>query len=86
MRRPYNYSEQIPILRFILASAGESEDLDVFQVLRFLLSNLYYYLDEFRFDGFRFDGVSSMIYHTHGIGHGFSGVLIYFMLLSRIQC
>ena len=43
------------------------------QVLRFLLSNLYYYLDEFQFDGFRFDGVTSMIYHTHGIGHGFSG-------------
>ncbi|XP_013789384.1 1,4-alpha-glucan-branching enzyme-like [Limulus polyphemus] len=43
------------------------------EVLRFLLSNLCWYLDEYHFDGFRFDGVTSMLYHTHGIGHGFSG-------------
>lgn len=43
------------------------------EVLRFLLSNLRWYLDEYRFDGFRFDGVTSMLYHSHGIGHGFSG-------------
>uniref|UniRef100_T1JBA1 1,4-alpha-glucan branching enzyme n=1 Tax=Strigamia maritima TaxID=126957 RepID=T1JBA1_STRMM len=43
------------------------------EVMRFLLSNLVWYLEEYRFDGFRFDGVSSMLYHTHGIGHGFSG-------------
>jgi 1,4-alpha-glucan branching enzyme len=30
-------------------------------------------MDEFKFDGFRFDGVSSMLYHSHGIAHGFSG-------------
>ena len=36
------------------------------QVLRFLLSNLKYWIREFRFDGFRFDGVTSMIYTHHG--------------------
>ena len=36
-------------------------------VLHFLLSNLKYWLDEFHFDGFRFDGVTSMIYHNHGL-------------------
>ncbi|MFP4469751.1 MAG: alpha-amylase family glycosyl hydrolase [Bacteroidales bacterium] len=36
------------------------------EVLQFLLSNLKYWLKEFHFDGFRFDGVTSMIYHHHG--------------------
>lgn len=36
------------------------------EVQHFLLSNIKYWLDEFRFDGFRFDGVTSMIYHHHG--------------------
>lgn len=36
------------------------------EVLQFLLSNLAYWLEEFRFDGFRFDGVTSMLYHHHG--------------------
>lgn len=44
-----------------------------YETLRFLLSNLKYYLDEFQFDGFRFDGVTSMLYKHHGIGEGFSG-------------
>ncbi|KDQ09949.1 glycoside hydrolase family 13 protein [Botryobasidium botryosum FD-172 SS1] len=43
------------------------------EVLRFLLSNLRYFMDEFQFDGFRFDGVTSMMYIHHGIGTGFSG-------------
>ncbi|XP_078160879.1 1,4-alpha-glucan-branching enzyme, chloroplastic/amyloplastic-like [Carex rostrata] len=43
------------------------------EVLRFLLSNLRYWLEEFKFDGFRFDGVTSMLYHHHGINVGFSG-------------
>lgn len=43
------------------------------EVLRFLLSNLRYYLDVYQFDGFRFDGVTSMLYSHHGIGTGFSG-------------
>lgn len=47
------------------------------EVLRFLLSNLRYYMDVFMFDGFRFDGVTSMMYTHHGIGTGFSGALDY---------
>ncbi|KAK1262341.1 hypothetical protein QJS04_geneDACA001368 [Acorus gramineus] len=43
------------------------------EVLRFLLSNLRFWVDEFKFDGFRFDGVTSMLYHHHGINMGFSG-------------
>ncbi|KAJ6662712.1 hypothetical protein lerEdw1_011352, partial [Lerista edwardsae] len=43
------------------------------EVLRFLLSNLRWWIEEYAFDGFRFDGVSSMLYHHHGIGEGFSG-------------
>ena len=43
------------------------------EVLRFLLSNLRFYMEEFKFDGFRFDGVTSMMYLHHGIGTGFSG-------------
>ncbi|TQS38549.1 hypothetical protein Golomagni_00941 [Golovinomyces magnicellulatus] len=43
------------------------------EVLRFLLSNLRFWMDKYNFDGFRFDGVTSMLYHHHGIGTGFSG-------------
>lgn len=43
------------------------------EVLRFLLSNLRYWVDEFGFDGFRFDGVTSMLYFHHGMGTGFAG-------------
>ncbi|CAE6434295.1 unnamed protein product [Rhizoctonia solani] len=43
------------------------------EVLRFLLSNLRFWMDEYQFDGFRFDGVTSMMYLHHGIGTGFSG-------------
>ncbi len=38
------------------------------EVLRFLLSNCRYWLEEFRFDGFRFDGITSMMYQHHGLG------------------
>ncbi|KAL7948175.1 hypothetical protein V8C42DRAFT_351467 [Trichoderma barbatum] len=43
------------------------------EVMRFLLSNLRFWMDEYHFDGFRFDGVTSMLYKHHGIGTGFSG-------------
>lgn len=48
-------------------------DYNQTEVLRFLLSNLCWYLEEYQFDGFRFDGVTSMLYHSHGLGQGFSG-------------
>lgn len=43
------------------------------ETLRFLLSNLKFYLDVYKFDGFRFDGVTSMLYKHHGLSFGFSG-------------
>ena len=45
---------------------------------RFLLSNVRYWLEEFRFDGFRFDGVTSMLYLDHGLGKAFSSYDDYF--------
>ena len=48
------------------------------EVQQFLLSNLRYWLEEFHFDGFRFDGVTSMLYHHHGEGHAFGGYESYF--------
>ncbi|GMS84152.1 hypothetical protein PENTCL1PPCAC_6327 [Pristionchus entomophagus] len=48
-------------------------DYTKIEVLRFLLSNLRWWIDEYGFDGFRFDGVTSMIYHSHGMNDDFSG-------------
>ncbi len=48
------------------------------QVLHFLLSNCRYWLDEFHFDGFRFDGVTSMIYLEHGLKRAFTSYNDYF--------
>ena len=48
------------------------------QVLHFLLSNCRYWLDEFQFDGFRFDGITSMLYLHHGLGTAFTSYRNYF--------
>lgn len=48
------------------------------EVLHFLLSNCRYWLDEFNLDGFRFDGVTSMMYYDHGLGEGFNSYDDYF--------
>ena len=40
-------------------------------VIHFLLSNCKYWLEEYKFDGFRFDGVTSMLYYSHGLGEAF---------------
>ena len=48
------------------------------EVLHFLLSNCRFYLDEYRVDGFRFDGVTSMMYLHHGLGKTFTGYDDYF--------
>ncbi|MDR0961777.1 MAG: alpha amylase C-terminal domain-containing protein [Mediterranea sp.] len=47
-------------------------------VLHFLLSNCKYWLDEYGFDGFRFDGVTSMLYYSHGLGEAFVNYDSYF--------
>ena len=47
-------------------------------VLHFLLSNCKYWLKEYHFDGFRFDGVTSMLYYSHGLGEDFNGYGDYF--------
>ena len=44
-----------------------------YEVVRFLLSNLRYWMEEFKFDGFRFDGVTSMMYSHHGLQMTFTG-------------
>ncbi|KAH3744490.1 1,4-alpha-glucan branching enzyme [Pelomyxa schiedti] len=66
------------------------------ETLRFLLSNVVWFLEEYNFDGFRFDGVMSMLYHHHGIGnhsynydHFFGGsvdsdALAYLMLANDV--
>jgi len=43
-------------------------DYSKYEVQRFLLSNVRFWLEEYRFDGFRFDGVTSMLYLDHGLG------------------
>lgn len=66
------------------------------EVLHFLLSNIKYWLTEFRFDGFRFDGVTSMLYFDHGLGKAFTcyadyftpnlddEAIVYFMLANKL--
>ncbi|MCS6777731.1 MAG: alpha-amylase family glycosyl hydrolase [Chloroherpetonaceae bacterium] len=71
-------------------------DYSRYEVLRFLLSNVRFWLEEFHFDGFRFDGVTSMIYHDHGLGRPFTSyedyysdnvdwdALVYLMLANEL--
>ncbi|MBR2215598.1 MAG: alpha amylase C-terminal domain-containing protein [Selenomonadaceae bacterium] len=47
-------------------------------VLHFLMSNCKYWLEEFHFDGFRFDGITSMLYYSHGLGEAFMSYGDYF--------
>jgi 1,4-alpha-glucan branching enzyme len=53
-------------------------DYDKPEVLHFLLSNCRFWLDEYHVDGFRFDGVTSMVYHHRGLGQDFGSYEAYF--------
>lgn len=55
------------------------------EVLHFLLSNLKFWQTEYHFDGFRFDGVTSMIYHDHGLGSAFTNYDMYFNMNTDIE-
>jgi 1,4-alpha-glucan branching enzyme len=53
-------------------------DYGKIEVLHFLLSNCRFWLDEYKLDGFRFDGITSMLYSHHGLGKAFTGYGDYF--------
>lgn len=55
------------------------------EVIHFLLSNLKFWLDTYHFDGFRFDGVTSMLYHDHGLGTAFTDYSKYFSINTDIE-
>ncbi|CAK8544033.1 unnamed protein product [Lathyrus sativus] len=56
------------------------------EVLRYLLSNARWWLDEYKFDGFRFDGVTSMMYTHHGLQVSFTGNFSeYFGLATDVE-
>lgn len=71
-------------------------DYGKIEVLHFLLSNCRFWLDEYRMDGFRFDGVTSMLYSDHGLGRSFMSyedyygglvdedALVYLTLANRV--
>jgi len=53
-------------------------DYGKYQVLHFLLSNCRFWLDEYHLDGFRFDGITSMLYRHHGFNKAFTTYDDYF--------
>ena len=55
------------------------------EVIHFLLSNLKYWMCEYHFDGFRFDGITSMLYHDHGLGVSFTDYSKYFSTNTDIE-
>jgi len=55
------------------------------QVLHFLLSNLKFWMTEYHFDGFRFDGITSMLYLDHGLGTAFDHNSKYFSMNTDLE-
>lgn len=67
------------------------------ETLKFLVSNARYWMEEYKFDGYRYDGVTSMMYHHHGLQMDFTGnyneyfgmdtdvdALVYLMLANKV--
>ena len=54
-------------------------------VIHFLLSNLKFWMEEYHFDGFRFDGITSMLYHHHGLGVDFNDNHKYFSMDTHVE-
>ena len=54
-------------------------------VIHFLLSNLKFWMTEYHFDGFRFDGITSMLYHDHGLGTNFDSNDKYFSYNTHVE-
>ncbi len=55
------------------------------EVIHFLLSNLKFWMEVYHFDGFRFDGVTSMLYNDHGLGSAFCSYDMYFSMNTDIE-
>ena len=55
------------------------------EVIHFLLSNLKFWMTQYHFDGFRFDGVTSMLYHDHGLGTNFDSNEKYFSMNTHLE-
>ncbi len=55
------------------------------EVIHFLLSNLKFWMTEYHFDGFRFDGITSMLYHNHGLGVDFDTNSKYFSVNTHVE-
>jgi len=55
------------------------------EVMHFLLSNIKFWIEEYHLDGFRFDGITSMIYHDHGLGTAFDNYNKYFSMNTNVE-
>ncbi len=74
---PYQYFHEGP-RREHVAWDSLCFDYGKNEVIHFLLSNCKFWLDEYRFDGFRFDGVTSMLYYDHGLSRNFTNYGMYY--------
>jgi 1,4-alpha-glucan branching enzyme len=74
---PYQYFHEGP-RREHVAWDSLCFDYEKNEVLHFLLSNCKFWLDEYKFDGYRFDGVTSMLYYDHGLSRNFTNYGMYY--------